>query len=71
MIPKSYQAMRQQYPEMMQAYEEFGEATRNAGPLTPKEVALIKLAISIGAGLEGVQNHMLEKPSKRVAPEKS
>lgn len=53
MIPKSYQAMRQQYPQMMQAYEEFGEATRNAGPLTPKEVALIKLAISIGAGLEG------------------
>ena len=44
--------MRQQYPEMMQAYEEFGEATE-CWALTPKEVALIKLAISIGAGLEG------------------
>ena len=53
MIPKSYRAMHQQYPEMMRAYEEFGEATRNAGGLTAREIALVKLAISIGAGLEG------------------
>lgn len=38
---------------MMRAYEEFGEATRNAGGLTAREIAMVKLAISIGAGLEG------------------
>ena len=53
MIPKSYRAMHQQHPEMMRAYEEFGEATRNAGPLSNREIALVKLATSIGSGLEG------------------
>ena len=53
MIPKPYQQMHQDYPELMQAYENFGKATRHAGPLSDREVSLVKLAISIGAGLEG------------------
>lgn len=53
MIPKSYKKMHQDFPEFMQAYESFGKASREAGTLTPREVALVKLAISIGAGLEG------------------
>ncbi len=53
MIPKPYRAMHQKYPEMMRAYEEFSESTRSAGPLSPREIALVKLAVSIGAGLEG------------------
>tara|TARA_B100001939_G_scaffold263940_1_gene231131 strand:- start:363 stop:671 length:309 start_codon:yes stop_codon:yes gene_type:complete len=61
MIPKSYRAMHHQYPEMMRAYEEFGEATRNAGPLSSREIALVKLAISIGAGLEGASKSHARK----------
>ena len=53
MIPKPYKKMHQDYPELMQAYENFGQATRQAGPLSDREVSLVKLAISIGAGLEG------------------
>ena len=53
MIPKPYQKMHQDHPELMQAYESFGQAAREAGPLSPREVALVKLAISVGAGLEG------------------
>jgi 4-carboxymuconolactone decarboxylase len=53
MIPRSYQQMHQSHPEFMQAYEAFGQAAREAGPLSDREVALVKLAISIGAGLEG------------------
>jgi len=53
MIPKRYQRMHAQYPELMNAYEAFGQAARQAGPLSDREVALVKLAISIGAGLEG------------------
>ncbi|MBB3206368.1 alkylhydroperoxidase/carboxymuconolactone decarboxylase family protein YurZ [Rhodopirellula rubra] len=53
MIPKSYQKMHENYPEFMQAYEAMGKATREAGPLSDREVALVKLAISITAGLEG------------------
>jgi alkylhydroperoxidase/carboxymuconolactone decarboxylase family protein YurZ len=53
MIPKPYQQMHQKYPELMQSYESFGKAAKSAGPLTNREAALVKLAISIGAGLEG------------------
>ncbi len=53
MIPKSYQQMHRSYPEFMQAYESMGQAASQAGPLDPQSVALAKLAISIGAGLEG------------------
>ena len=61
MIPKPYKKMHQQYPELMQAYESFGKATREAGPLSEREVALIKLAISIGAGLEGAAHSHCRK----------
>jgi alkylhydroperoxidase/carboxymuconolactone decarboxylase family protein YurZ len=52
-IPNSYKEMHREYPDLMQAYEAFGLATREAGPLTAREAALVKLAISIGNGLEG------------------
>ncbi|MCG8648187.1 MAG: carboxymuconolactone decarboxylase family protein [Pirellulales bacterium] len=61
MIPKSYQQMHQDHPELMQAYESFGKATRQSGPLTEREVALVKLAISIGAGLEGAAHSHTRK----------
>ncbi|MCM2371417.1 carboxymuconolactone decarboxylase family protein [Aporhodopirellula aestuarii] len=53
MIPKSYKKMQENYPEFMQAYEAMRDAARDAGPLSDREVALVKLAISITAGLEG------------------
>ena len=53
MIPKPYKQMHLDYPDLMAAYESFGEAARSAGPLSAREVALVKLAISLGAGLEG------------------
>lgn len=61
MIPKPYQRMHQSNPELMQAYEAFGQAARLAGPLTDREVSLVKLAISIGAGLEGAAHSHCRK----------
>lgn len=52
-IPSTYRAMHKQFPDFMQAYEAMGQAARQAGPLTDREVAMVKLAISIGAGLQG------------------
>ena len=52
-IPSTYRAMHEQFPDFMQAYEAMGQAARQAGPLTDREVAMVKLAISIGAGLQG------------------
>ncbi|QDT02279.1 Carboxymuconolactone decarboxylase family protein [Rubripirellula lacrimiformis] len=61
MIPKRYQQMHQQHPELMQAYEAFGKAAKEAGPLSPREVALVKLAISLGSGLEGAAHSHCRK----------
>ncbi len=61
MIPKPYKQMHQDHPELMKAYESFGEAVRKAGPLTDREVALVKLAISVGNGLEGAAHSHCRK----------
>ncbi len=59
--PKSYRQMHAQFPELMQAYESFTATTRDAGPLSPREIALVKLAISVGAGLEGAAHSHARK----------
>ncbi|WP_153557460.1 carboxymuconolactone decarboxylase family protein [Roseimaritima sediminicola] len=53
--------MHEHYPQFMQAYEAMGQAAREAGPLNEREVALVKLAISLGAGLEGAAHSHCRK----------
>lgn len=60
-IPKKYQQMHQSEPDLMRAYESFGAAARAAGPLSDREVSLVKLAISIGSGLEGATHSHCRK----------
>ena len=52
-IPEFYQQGKKKYPDVFDAYESMSEAAKAAGPLDAKTVALAKLAMSIGAGLEG------------------
>lgn len=61
MIPRRYQLMHKSYPDLMRAYESFGQAARDAGPLSDREVSLVKLAISIGAALEGAAHSHCRK----------
>lgn len=57
-IPKRFLKFTEDYPEVAKAYEQLGGAVHNAGPLDEKTRALIKLAISTGARLEGaVHSH--------------
>ena len=57
--PGWYQEQRRKYPEVLKAYEDLGEACRKAGPLDEKTRALAKLAIAVGARLEGaVHSHV-------------
>lgn len=60
-IPETYKQMHEDYPEYMAAYESFGKAARKVGPLSDREIALVKLAISIGAGLEGASHSHCRK----------
>ena len=57
-LPKRFEKFQKEFPEVSNAYELLGKAVHNAGPLDEKTRALIKLAISTGARLEGaVHSH--------------
>lgn len=51
--PRRYRQFIADHPEVGAAYEQLGEAARAAGPLTPREAALVKLAIAVGMQQEG------------------
>lgn len=57
-VPKRFLKFTEDYPQVAKSYEELGNAVHSAGPLDEKTRALIKLAISTGARLEGaVHSH--------------
>lgn len=51
--PRPYTEFGRQHPAVVEAYESLGRAVRAAGPLSERDVALVKLAIAIGARMEG------------------
>jgi len=52
------------FSEVGNAYEALGNAVHNAGPLDDKTRALIKLAISTGAKMEGAVHSHVRKALK-------
>lgn len=52
-LPKRYISFQRQYPDIAKAYEQLGAACHGTGPLDAKTRALVKVALSIGAKLEG------------------
>jgi alkylhydroperoxidase/carboxymuconolactone decarboxylase family protein YurZ len=58
------------HPDVARAYDALGDAARKAGPLTEREIALVKLALSMGARLEGgVHAHARKALAAGVEPE--
>ena len=57
-LPEPFQKLRQDHPRVHQAYEALATAAHEAGPLDERTRRLVKLAISVGARLEGaVRSH--------------
>ncbi len=57
-LPGRFLKFKENYPELFQAYESLGLAAGKAGPLSKKEIALVKLGIASGAKMEGaVHSH--------------
>lgn len=50
--PRSWQRLTREYPGVVAAYDALSEVCRQAGPLDEATVALVKLAVSIGAGAD-------------------
>ena len=57
-LPEPFQKLRKDHPGVHQAYEALASAAHEAGPLDERTRRLVKLAVSIGARLEGaVRSH--------------
>ncbi len=57
-LPEKYLKFQQGFPEIFSAYERLGELLNTSSKLDSKTRLLVKLAIAIGAGLEGaVHSH--------------
>jgi alkylhydroperoxidase/carboxymuconolactone decarboxylase family protein YurZ len=69
-LPKRYRRFFEEFPEVGQAYEAFGDAVGKAGPLDDKTRCLVKLAISIGARMEGAaKSHTHKAIQAGISPE--
>src|SRR5204862_2444021 len=69
-LPARYLQFQKRYPKVFQAYDGLGAATADAGPLTDKTRALVKLAIAAGGQMEGaVHSHTRRALEAGCSPE--
>lgn len=52
-LPARFVRFSKYHPTVVEAYERLGSAVHSDGPLSSRERAIVKLALSIGARLEG------------------
>lgn len=58
-LPGTYQQIVDRFPELAAAHDQMSQAVDNIGALDGKTAALVKIGISLGAGLESaVRSHV-------------
>jgi alkylhydroperoxidase/carboxymuconolactone decarboxylase family protein YurZ len=68
-LPGAAGTLASTHPEIWESYSALGHATAEAGPLTPRERRLVKLALAIGAGSEGaVHSHTRRGLGEGIEP---
>ena len=69
-MPKFYQKMQNNYPGVMQAVNELGKATSDAGPVADKQAQLIQLGAAAAMRSEGsVHSHTRRALKAGASPE--
>jgi AhpD family alkylhydroperoxidase len=69
-LPQPYKKIREEFPKVAEAYDALGSATHEAGPLDDKTRQLVKLALAVGAGLEGATHaHTRRALELGISPE--
>jgi alkylhydroperoxidase/carboxymuconolactone decarboxylase family protein YurZ len=63
-LPKPVQDFRKRYPDVWKAFNQLGDQCHDAGPLDEKTRRLVKVALSIGAGLEGATHSAVRNARK-------
>jgi alkylhydroperoxidase/carboxymuconolactone decarboxylase family protein YurZ len=65
-----YEALGRRRPEVQEAYERLADACRGAGPLDARDVALVKVALSMGLGsTRSVHAHARKALEAGIPPE--
>lgn len=58
-LPGTFRQFCERFPDLAAAHEAMGNAAAAAGPLDEKQQALVRIGISLGAGLESaVKSHV-------------
>lgn len=69
-LPPAFRQFKGDHPEVHRAYEALSEAAHRAGPLDERTRHLVKLAISVGGGLEGaVRSHVWQAKEAGISDE--
>ena len=69
-LPKSVQEFKTKFPEVWKSFEDLGNNCHTAGPLDEKTRRLVKVALAVGAGLEGATHSAVRNAlTKGISPE--
>lgn len=68
-LPGTYKAFIEKFPALGDAHESVGKAVDQVGPLDAKTCALIKVGISLGAGLESALRSHVRRAMQHGATE--
>ncbi len=68
-IPGTFKEFIRKYPELGAAHESIARAIEQAGPLDAKSLALIKIGICVGAGLESALRSHVRRALQHGATE--
>lgn len=68
-VPRTFKAFVARFPAIGKAHETTARAVQKAGPLDRKTCALIKIGISVGAGLESATKSHVRRAREHGAAE--
>ncbi len=68
-LPGTYKAFIEKFPALGDAHEAVGKAVDQVGPLDAKACALVKVGISLGAGLESALRSHVRRAMQHGASE--
>lgn len=66
-LPKTFVTFTSKYPELGAAHEAIAKAVDAAGPLDAKTCSLIKVGLSVGAGLESATKSHVRRAKQNGA----
>ncbi len=69
-LPGVYKDFIRAYPELGQAHEQVAKSVERAGPLDARTLALVKIGICVGAGLESALRSHVRRALKHGATKK-